>query len=50
MLLLLFFLLASNEMYSEEQHCVWLQICVTCKDLYIVKNTCLAMGECQVIN
>ena len=31
-----YILLASNELHSEQQHCVWLQICVACKDLYIV--------------
>ena len=32
-------LLASNELPSVQQHCVWLQFCVACKDLYIVQNT-----------
>jgi hypothetical protein len=34
-----YILLASNELYSVQQHCVWLQFCVACKDLYIVQNT-----------
>lgn len=34
----LYTLLASNEIYGVQQHCVWLQFCLACVDICIAQN------------